>query len=141
MKKDIDEILTHAAHNDGIKAPDDYFAQFQAKMQASLPLQDFEKASTFTRERTRWQKIRPFVYMAAMFAGIWLMMNMFTLFSPSPQPISPETSPVLAQAMVNDDFVNDYCMDEGEMTEYDLMDDLYSSGQWEINDGEMIYNE
>ncbi len=60
--------------------PDDYFDNLPERIVASLPAEDPEPAVTFS-DLSRWQKIKPYVYLAAMFAGIWLMVNMFTRVS------------------------------------------------------------
>jgi hypothetical protein len=44
-------------------------------MAESLP----EVKITEEEKPTMWVKVRPFIYMAAMFAGVWLMMNIFSL--------------------------------------------------------------
>ena len=53
--------------------PEGYFADFAKKMAASLP----EKQIPAKRKPTRWLRIRPYVYMAAMFAGVWCMGYLF----------------------------------------------------------------
>lgn len=62
--------------------------------------------------------------MAAMFAGIWCMLQMFNMMSP--QSTDPSSNPVLAEALDNTSFVSDYCM--ADMTDYDILDELYSEG-------------
>ena len=62
----IDEILTKVDHKAGYKVPEGYFADFTSKMMEALP----EKKIEEHRKPTRWMRIRPFVYMAAMFGGV-----------------------------------------------------------------------
>lgn len=73
--------------------------------------------------RTIWQKVRPYVYMAAMFAGIWLMLQMFAMMG-SPKALTPMgDNPILAEAFSNDDFVFDYLYDD--LSTYDIYNELY----------------
>lgn len=59
---------------DGFKVPEGYFEKFVQQMPEKLP----EVAITEVDETpSTWVKWRPFVYMAAMFAGVWCMMSIF----------------------------------------------------------------
>lgn len=60
-----------------MRVPDNYFDSMTDKVLTSLP----EMAAIERHvEMTRWQKLKPYVYLAAMFGGIWLMMNVFGRF-------------------------------------------------------------
>lgn len=56
------------------KVPEGYFAQMMTEVEGKLPEQPQEQRYV---EMTRWQKLKPYVYLAAMFIGIWVMMNVF----------------------------------------------------------------
>lgn len=56
------------------KVPEGYFAQMMTEVEGKLPAQPQEQRYV---EMTRWQKLKPYVYLAAMFLGIWVMMNVF----------------------------------------------------------------
>ena len=58
----------------GMKVPGNYFADFTEKMTESLPEREFPELV----QPSLWLRVRPWIYMAAMFTGIWLMMKMFT---------------------------------------------------------------
>ena len=60
-------------HDAGFRVPEGYFEEVFAKVEASLPEQKGVKAP----KPTLWQRVCPYVYMAAMFAGLWLMMKTF----------------------------------------------------------------
>lgn len=106
----------------GMTVPEGYFETFAAKMMEQIPA-DEPRVVEMPR-RTLWQKVRPYAYMAAMFAGIWLMMNMFTLFTPSQVPTAPSSSSLLAEVS-SSQYMADYMSD---ISDYDLYDDLYDSG-------------
>ncbi|MDE6528627.1 MAG: hypothetical protein K2L78_06245 [Muribaculaceae bacterium] len=113
MKKS-DDILIRAAHRDGMTVPDGFFEDFAAKMSASLPTRP-EAESVPTREipqKTVWERIRPYVYMAAMFAGIWCMLKMFTMMSPTGVDLSIDGNRVMTEALGDDNFVYDYIIDD-----------------------------
>lgn len=120
--KSTDDILTKVNHNSGMTVPENYFSDFAARMEQALP---DHKPVIVEAPRTRWQILRPYVYMAAMFMGIWCMLQMFNLMSPqATDPTAPNS--VLSEALSNTSFVNDYCM--ADMTDYDILDELYSAG-------------
>lgn len=124
---DPKDILNKANHNDGMTVPDGYFADFNKMMAAKLPPIEFEKGEPRrVMPRTIWQKARPYVYMAAMFAGIWCMMKMFDIVRPSNADLSIDSHPAVMAAVNNEEFFNNYvatAVDEGE-----LLDELYSEG-------------
>ena len=117
------DILSKFNHKDGMKVPDGYFADFANKMELSLP----EKVNSVATEMLRsvWQRIRPYVYMAAMFAGIWCMLKMFTLMS-SQTPQTLENSPMMAKAFSDESFVNDYLV--SELDQWDVYDQIIEDG-------------
>ena len=58
----------------GFNIPEGYFENMCTKVMTELP--PYPEAPVAER-MSRWQKIKPYVYLAAMFAGIWCMMQMF----------------------------------------------------------------
>ncbi|MBP5561047.1 MAG: hypothetical protein J6X70_04540 [Muribaculaceae bacterium] len=74
MKTEKSEILEKLGKDPGFKVPDGFFEQFAQQLDDKLP----EVTITDVEEKTStWVKWRPFVYMAAMFAGVWCMMSIF----------------------------------------------------------------
>lgn len=131
MKENIDDILEKAARRDGMLTPEGYFEDFARRMEASLPVQPWETEMRDIREGRVmpagfWQKVRPYVYLAAMFAGVWCMMNMFDMIRSSGDVTIPGNNAILAEAIADDSFISDYCMDGMEPD--DLYNDLYEEG-------------
>lgn len=120
------DILTKVGRNDGMTVPDGYFDDFAAKMAASLPEMEWEKPKVMPR--TAWQRIRPYIYMAAMFMGVWCMMKMFDMMRTDSSGLSFDNNPVMTAALSNDHFINEYFINEGDINEYQLMQDLYETG-------------
>ncbi len=126
--KDDKHILEQLGHRDGITVPEGYFADFAARMTASLPVTEYEQSASapaFVPKRTWWQRVRPYAYMAAMFAGVWCMLKMFTMIT-VPADQYPQPSPVLAEALNNDAFMRDYVLDD--LNQWDLLDEMMDDG-------------
>lgn len=127
-KSNMRDILEQVNHNDGMTVPSGYFEDFAVKMTAMLPEQEWEKAESRVMPRSWWQKSRPYIYLAAMFMGVWCMMKMFDLMRPVSIGPALDNNPVITAAISNDYFFNDYIINEGEMHEYELIEDLYETG-------------
>lgn len=128
------EILNKAAHRDGMTVPEGYFAEFKSRMAAQLPARpelsvNPEETATSQRDvRTLFQRLRPYIYMAAMFAGIWLMLQMFVLIS-NPGDLRPmDSNPLLTEAFLDDDFMMDYFIDDSGIDQWDVLDQMNSDG-------------
>lgn len=127
-----DSILDKIDRHDGMTVPDGYFDTLTRRIEASLPEREWEQAPTDANiaPRSIWQRIRPYVYLAAMFAGVWCMMHIFSLTGATSQgQMSIENYPVLAQAL-SDPAVVEVINDETYYTtnEEDLMDMLWEEG-------------
>lgn len=120
------DILTRLNHSDGMTVPDGYFADFARRMEASLPERpELTCPETVVLPRSWWQRVRPYAYMAAMFAGVWCMLKMFTIMSGGgQQPL--ETNPIMAEAFGNDAFVNEYVI--SDLNQWDLYDEMMEDG-------------
>lgn len=124
-KKILDQM---AGTNAGMTVPEDFFEKFNRRMAAELPHQEWEEESerkATILPRTRWQKMRPYIYLAAMFLGIWCMMQMFDMMKPASR-LDIANNSVLMSAIDNDAFYYDYCV--SDMSDDDLYDDLYAQG-------------
>lgn len=120
------DILDRLHHSDGMTVPEGYFDTFAAHMASELPYRaELEDAAVLRPARSTWQRVRPYVYMAAMFAGVWCMLKMFTLMSDSEQ-LPLESNPVVAEAFENETFVNDYVI--SDVNQWDLYDQLMEEG-------------
>lgn len=120
------DILSKAARQSGMTVPDGYFADFQKRMEASLPEMPWEKQAPKVMPRTFWQKTRPYIYMAAMFLGVWCMMKMFDFMRPSSSNMTIEANPGITAAINNDAFFNDFVVPT--LDDSALLDDLYEEG-------------
>ena len=121
MKQEQD-ILDKIGKDSGFRVPEGYFADFTKKMTESLPEKTFKKEP----KPTKWMRIRPWVYMAAMFGGIWCMMQIFADMKNAASR-NLGYNPEIADAMNDEKFVDDYMM-LGEISYYDLLDEMYNEG-------------
>lgn len=109
------DILTKLGKDSGFKVPEGYFADFADKMANSLPERELPKVI----KPTRWMRIRPYVYMAAMFAGVWCMLYLFQDLSKRSGATS--TDGQFAEAMSDPQMWNEL-EKSGQVSDADLMD-------------------
>ncbi len=137
-----EKLLKHAGRHAGMKVPDGYFEEFVGKMMTALP--DYPKKPEVP-VLSMWQRVKPYVYMAAMFAGIWCMMKMFHIASQNSSSAdldNPPQSVVLAlddsetfdyfyEASSPDD-ISDFEVEESVVSQYQDMDDFEKDFGYEI---------
>lgn len=128
MKQQSD-ILEKINRKDGLTVPEGYFDNFAAQMIATLPSRDEAEnpSAVILPPPTLWTRVRPYVYLAAMFAGVWCMLKMFSLMvSPSDSGSLIDSNPVLAEAIGDDSFITDYVIDD--INQWDLIDEMIEDG-------------
>lgn len=111
--KEKNDILSTIGKDSGFKIPENYFSDFAEKMAKSLPDQEIKPIP----QPTPWQRVRPFVYMAAMFAGIWCMMQIFNGISSKDKGIY---NPEIVAGFQNEANVDDFML-HGDVSEYDIL--------------------
>lgn len=117
------DILSKINRRGGMTVPEGYFDDFAARMSEQLPV---KQPAPATADKSLWFKIRPYVYLAAMFAGIWCMLNLFKVIGSQSTDLSVDNNPVIARALSNDNFVDEnYLYD---LDEYELLEDMYDMG-------------
>ena len=117
----------------GLRVPEGYFGDLQKKIMEELPPYQKEPA---VPEMTRWQRLKPYVYLAAMFCGIWLMMQLFHTVS-QPITMSVDNAPeALVQLLDGENdfdfddyavmsaYAPDYILEEEVLDSYDNMADF-----------------
>ena len=66
----------------GMTVPEGYFADFAERMSSQLPERpeaECVQAPPAVADKSLWQKVRPYVYMAALIAGMLLMLLLFVM--------------------------------------------------------------
>ncbi len=114
----------------GLEVSEGYFGAFADRLIARLPERaELEHPDDIEAEqvpRTFWQHVRPYVYMAAMFAGVWLMLQMFTMLTGTGRLQPIESNPMMAEALGNDIFVDQYVYDD--IDSWDIVDEMVEDG-------------
>lgn len=67
-------ILQKVGKGNPFRVPDQYFEDFTRKLMEQLPEKE---PMPYMSEPTLWQKVKPWIYMAAMFCGIMLSVRVF----------------------------------------------------------------
>jgi len=115
MKQEDSTILNKYGKESGFKVPENYFADFNKRMADMLP--DVEITPVDVKP-TMWQRIKPLAYLAAMFAGVWCMMSVFSHFSDSGNMNSVRA---VAEKLGDDKSnVEDFMM-SGSVSDYDIL--------------------
>ena len=72
LMKEEDKLLKKVGTENPFRVPEGYFESFTSDLMSRLP----EKEKTdIHREPTTWEKVRPWLYMAAMFIGAALIIR------------------------------------------------------------------
>lgn len=104
--KEEDNILRKVGTDNPFRVPDGYFERLTGEVMARLPEQ--KKPAFEIKEPTLWDKVKPWLYMAAMFAGAALIIRMASDQRPENLPDEMEIqemeyiSSVADQSMLDD---------------------------------------
>lgn len=97
MNKLENKIEMKFGRDTGYRVPDGYFDDIYSRISSAkgaLPEAPAEKPLS------RWHRMRPYIYLAAMFAGIWCMMKMFTMIQTDQNHVELDNPPaMLAEAI------------------------------------------
>ena len=114
MKQEDPTILNKYGKDPGFKVPENYFEDFNKRMVEMLP--DVEITPVDIKP-TMWQRIKPIAYLAAMFAGVWCMMQVFAHFTDSSNLNSVKA---VAEKLQDDkENVDDFIM--SGVSDYDIL--------------------
>lgn len=114
--KDNRKILDEIGGKSGFKVPDNYFETLSARITEQLPERNLPKPEKITL----WHRLRPYIYMAAMFAGIWLMVQVF---------VAPavEAEKELTAAAEQEEIMDEYML--YSMDEYTVFETFYADNE------------
>ena len=82
--KEEDKILRKVGTGNAFKVPENYFEGLTAEVMSKLP--EKEKVLVAKKEVGRWTKLKPLLYMAAMFVGAALIIKVASTEFNSPMP-------------------------------------------------------
>lgn len=121
----------------GFRVPDGYFEELNLKIMSSLP--PYQEAPKVV-ELSRWQRIKPYVYLAAMFAGIWLMMKVFHTVSTAGDLNLDNPPAAIARAMADYGeetlpyypIASEYALEEEVSENYENIEEFQSDFGYEL---------
>ena len=114
MKQEDSTILNKYGKNPGFKVPENYFEDFNKRMSAMLP--DVEITPVDVKP-TMWQRVKPLAYLAAMFAGVWCMMSVFSHFNGNG---NMDSIRAVAEKLDDKNNAEDFIM-SGAVSDYDIL--------------------
>lgn len=132
MSNDNLNILDKARHaglarpDGGMAVPEGYFQSFLADMESRLPSRPELEQTAPATSTSFWGRVRPYAYMAAMFAGIWLMLQLFNIIGSHTDLAPIDSNPVLANALSNENFPYDFIYTD--VSTYDVLEDMDNEG-------------
>lgn len=106
--------------------PENYFDTVRAEIMSELPEYP---AAPKPQDLSVWQRMKPYVYLAAMFAGIWCMMKVFHNVSAN-NALSLDNPPEHIAAYMGDMDSDEVLMIPASMSDLELIDEVsadYSS--------------
>lgn len=113
MKQEDSTLLKKYGKDPGFKVPENYFADFNQRMADMLP--DVEITPVDIKP-TMWQRVKPFAYLAAMFAGVWCLMSVFSHFTSS----NMDNVRVVAEKLHDSNNIDEFIM-SGSVSDYDIL--------------------
>lgn len=124
--KQEDRLNEKVGKKEPYKVPGGYFDSMRSEVFAKLPAYP-EKPKEV--KISAWQRVKPYLYLAAMFAGIWCMMKVFHNVSNIDGTMQDPQRDEIAM-MMNDPEIMDYYMEDNAEDEFELQDEvinMYSS--------------
>ncbi len=121
------QTLADISNKVPFKVPENYFSQLNESIMAALPQKETPAIETVSM----WEKSKPWVYMAAMFFGLFFIIQVLTTNTQTRTPESNTASTTIAQK----DYWSDVKISEEEFFDYietQFVDEDYY---------ELVYNE
>lgn len=125
-----EEILKQKYGSDtGFRVPEGYFEELNKRILSELPPY---KEAPKSVPLSMWQRVKPYVYLAAMFVGIWIMMKVFHNVSTSDRLNLDNPPAAIVQALESSSFDemmlfstdSDYELEKEVSAHYDSMEDF-----------------
>ncbi len=116
MKKEETDLLKRCGAENPFTVPEGYFERFTEQLMEKLPEREAQPAPKLTL----WTRVKPWVYMAAMFCGLMLSVRMFVgeKQSQSPAATSETTDFTEVPDEYIDPIVNQTMMDDYTLYQY-----------------------
>lgn len=118
--KEEDKLKEEYGTDGPWKVPDGYFEATYVEILSNLPEYP---AAPKPQTLSMWQRVKPYVYLAAMFAGIWLMMKVFHNVS-GMNELSLDNPPEQIAAYMGDPDVADLYLLPSTISDSELLDEV-----------------
>lgn len=103
------------------KVPEDFFDSFREEMNKSLP--PYPEMPQPVR-LSGWRRFKPYMYLAAMFLGIWCMMKVFHSITSSPELTLENPPEQVTVAMADNDTYDFYTDSFDDTSDIELEDEV-----------------
>ena len=135
MKANFNKLEEIDKSKNPFKVPDNYFANFNEEIMDLLPEKEFEPPV----KMTLWDRAKPWVYMAAMFIGLYFMINILTNNESSATQETVVAEQTTQYAVNSGDYWSTVHVTEEEFYEY-LEDQLIDDGFYDYMYENYYYN-
>ena len=115
--------------------PENYFARFNEEIMNRLPEKEIIKPTTVSM----WDRAKPWVYMAAMFLGIFFTIQLLTRNSENQQQNSANQVATIQSTQFTDDYWSKVQISEEEFYQY-LEDQLVKVGYYDYMYNQVYMN-
>jgi len=116
-----DKIKNKLGKDSGFRVPDGYFEQKFIEISSRLP----ERETLPPEKLSSWQRFKPYIYLVAMFAGIWCTLKMVSMIgersSQIDAPVSLDNPPALVAEAMSTPEVVDFAVPAATATEADIV--------------------
>ncbi|MDD3788579.1 MAG: hypothetical protein PHO94_07775 [Petrimonas sp.] len=135
MKTNINNLESINKANP-FKVPENYFAQFNKEIMDRLP----EKEAPVTKTVPMWDRVKPWVYMAAMFVGLFFTIQLLTKNRADDSKVNASSQHTLINQVPVDKYWSTVQMTEEEFYKY-LEEQLAEDGYYDYMYQEMKLNQ
>lgn len=118
-----DKIIQRYGRRGPWRVPEGYFDAMRAEVEAKLP--EYPEAPSRLK-MSLWQRVKPYVYLAAMFAGIWCMMKVFHTAS-GMGSLNLDNPPAHIAAYMGEPEVSDMFVSSSDLSDEELLDEVSDS--------------
>ncbi len=115
--------------------PENYFAQFNKEIMNRLP----EKEYAPPQPVTLWDRVKPWVYMAAMFVGLYITINFLTKDAESDLTSGQNSPPVISVDTPTGNYWSNVHITEEEFYQY-LEEQLVDEGYYDYMYNQIYLN-
>lgn len=123
--KEEEILMTKYGRHNPWTVPEDYFDSVRIEIESKLP--DFP-AEEKPINMSLWQRVKPYVYLAAMFAGIWCMMKIFHNASGMGELSLDNPPEQIAAYMADPEAVDMYTI-PSSVSDFELIDEVSDNYQ------------